>query len=131
MGKRPYNTPQWARLRAEHLEIEPLCRACRAEGRRTPADTVDHIVPISAGGAPFPGHAGLASYCHRCHSAKTARGPEAGAARTTKPRRGCNPDGTPLDPAHPWHRSPRKSLRAAPLVPHPYLQTQLDQGDSE
>jgi 5-methylcytosine-specific restriction protein A len=128
MARWPYDTPQWARLRSEHLEIEPWCRMCRVEGRRTPADTVDHIVPISAGGAPFPGHGGLASYCHRCHSAKTARGTEAGAARTTKPRRGCNPDGTPLDPAHPWHHG-RKSLRTAPMRPHTNLETQLDQGD--
>ena len=33
---------------------------------------------------------------------KTARGPEAGAVHTPKPRRGYNADGTPLDPAHPW-----------------------------
>lgn len=72
-------------------------------GRIAAANTVDHVHPISEGGAAFPGHDGLASYCAGCHSAKTARGAEAGAIKSTKPRRGCNADGTPLDPEHPWH----------------------------
>lgn len=122
MAKWPYNTAAWARLRTAHLALEPLCRACQAEGRLTTANTVDHVVAISEGGAPFPGHDGLASYCAPCHSAKTARGAEAGAIRSSKPRRGCNPDGSPLDPAHPWHR---KSLRADAKGPAAPLKTQL------
>lgn len=66
------------------------------------ANTVDHIVPVSEGGHPFPNHDGLASYCPACHSAKTARGTEAGGARSNKPRKGCDANGNPLDPAHPW-----------------------------
>ena len=122
MAKWPYNTTTWARLRAAHLSIEPLCRACHAEGRLAIANTVDHVVPISEGGSAFPGHDGLASYCAPCHSAKTARGAEAGAIRSTKPRRGCNPDGSPLDPAHPWHE---KSLRAGAQGPARDTKTQL------
>lgn len=122
MAKWPYNTATWARLRAAHLAIEPMCRGCRAEGRLTLANTVDHVVPISEGGPAFPGHDGLASYCAPCHSAKTARGAEAGAIRSTKPRRGCGPDGRPLDPAHPWHE---KSLRAVPAGPARASKTQL------
>ncbi|MBS7668869.1 hypothetical protein KIH45_03875 [Croceicoccus sp. 1NDH52] len=84
------------------------------------ADTVDHVVAINDGGPAFPGHDGLASYCTACHSRKTARGSEAGAARTTKPRRGCNPDGSPIDAAHPW----KKSLGADALRPRmvPFLE---------
>ncbi|GAB5375000.1 MAG: hypothetical protein AcusKO_14620 [Acuticoccus sp.] len=89
----------------------------------TRANTVDHVRPISEGGDPFPGHDGLASYCAACHSAKTARGVEAGAIRTRKPRRGCNPDGSPLDPSHPWNAG--KSLRADDLGPTVPLKTQL------
>lgn len=109
MADWPYSTAAWARLRAAHLALEPMCRACAVSGRIALANTVDHVVPISDGGAPFPDHDGLASYCAGCHGAKTARGSEAGAIRSTKPRKGCNPDGTPLDPAHPWSQ---KSLRA-------------------
>lgn len=115
MADWPYNTTAWARLRLAHLSIEPMCKACAAEGRLTCANTVDHVVPISEGGPAFPGHDGLASYCGPCHSAKTARGAEAGAIRSTKPRKGCNPDGSPLDPAHPWHGE--KSLRAGDSGP--------------
>lgn len=120
MAEWPYNTASWKRLRHAHLSAYPLCVGCAP--RLVPATTVDHVVPISGGGPAFPGHDGLASYCTRCHSAKTARGSEAGAIRTTKPRRGCNPDGSPLDPAHPWHG---KSLRADPAGPAPTIKTQL------
>lgn len=122
MAKWPYNTQTWARLRRAHLSVEPLCRGCHAEGRLKSADTVDHVVPISDGGPAFPGHDGLASYCGPCHSAKTARGREAGAIRSNKPRRGCNPDGTPLDPSHPWHG---QSLEADGLGPALRRKTQL------
>lgn len=87
----------------------------------TPANTVDHIKPISNGGEAFPSHDGLASYCHPCHSAKTARGAEAGAIRSTKPRKGCDVNGMPLDPEHHW----RKSLRAEPPRAAAYIQNQL------
>ena len=102
MADWPYSTARWQRLRKAHLQLEPMCRDCTAMGRLTLANHVDHIHPINDGGHPFPGHDGLASYCASCHSAKTARGTEAGAARSTGPRRGCDADGNPLDPHHPW-----------------------------
>ncbi|WP_082635044.1 HNH endonuclease [Sphingobium baderi] len=122
MANWPYNTTTWKRLRAAHLSLHPQCEGCEAMGRLTLANTVDHRVAISDGGHPFPGHDGLASYCAPCHGAKTARGSEAGAIKSTKPRKGCNPDGSPLDPAHPWSE---KSLRAEPKGPTPDLHNQL------
>lgn len=108
----PYNTRRWRVLRGSHLALYPACEGCGAMGRLTPATVVDHRTPVQAGGHPFPPHAGLASLCVSCHSHKTARGVEAGAARTSKPRKGCNPDGSPLDPSHPWHTNhEEKSLR--------------------
>ncbi|HEX8553157.1 MAG TPA: HNH endonuclease signature motif containing protein [Sphingomonas sp.] len=109
MADYPYNTSRWKALRLRQLAMHPTCEGCEAMGRLTPANTVDHRVPIKAGGAPFPGHDGLASLCGPCHGAKTARGVEAGAIRSTKPRKGCDADGKPLDPTHPWSG---KSLRA-------------------
>lgn len=116
MAKWPYNTSHWQRLRRVHLDLFPMCEDCEASGRPVLANTVDHRVPISAGGHPFPGHDGLASYCPACHGAKTARGVEAGAVRTRKPRRGCDASGQPLDAAHDWHG---KSLRAERPGPTP------------
>ena len=114
MANRIYNTARWKRLRTAHLQLSPLCIGCHGMGRIVVANTVDHVVPISAGGPAFPGHDGLASYCAACHSAKTARGTEAGAIRTQRPRKGCDANGNPLDAAHPWHAE-KKSLRAGGL----------------
>lgn len=114
MAAWPYNTGQWARLRKIKLDAEPLCQPCKAAGRMTTANTVDHNHPISDGGPAFPGLDGLTAMCAPCHSAKTARGSEAGAVRTTRalrPRKGCDASGRPTDPSHPWNE---KSLRADP-----------------
>lgn len=113
MANWPYNTAAWKRLRDAHLRLEPLCRGCKEIGRGpVPANTVDHVRPVRDGGPAFPDHDGLASYCAACHSAKTARGVEAGAVRSSKPRRGCDANGNPLDPAHPWHAENRSELTA-------------------
>lgn len=113
MADWPYNTARWQRLRTLKLRTDPMCEACTTAGRIEVANTVDHRVPISAGGATFPALDGLASLCPSCHGAKTARGSEAGAVRTKRalqPRKGCDANGNPLDPSHPWSG---KSLPAA------------------
>ena len=102
MAKWPYDTPEWRALRKRKLASRFNCQDCIDRGTRTKANVVDHVIAISQGGDPFPPLDGLRSLCARCHNAKTARGAEAGAVRTSKPRKGCNPDGTPLDRAHPW-----------------------------
>ncbi|WP_170005029.1 HNH endonuclease [Pseudopontixanthobacter vadosimaris] len=121
MAEWPYNTGNWKRLRKAHLSAFPFCEGCKAMGKlHVIANTVDHLHPISDGGNPFPGHDGLRSYCPACHSAKTARGREAGAVRSAKPRRGCDADGNPLDAAHPW-----KSLKAEGRRAPGFLHNQL------
>lgn len=62
----------WRRLRAEILRGEPLCRVCRRAGRDVPAEVVDHIVPMAAGGERLD-PANLQPLCARCHNVKTAR----------------------------------------------------------
>lgn len=113
MAKWPYSTAQWQRLRMLKLCTTPLCEDCERAGQLTQANHVDHRVPMSSGGPAFPPLDGLASLCAPCHSAKTARGAEAGAVRTTKPRKGCSPDGMPLDTGHPWHARPVEHPSAA------------------
>lgn len=102
MAKWPYNTKAWQTLRTVKLQRDPLCEECELIGRLIAANVVDHRKAISQGGEPFPELDGLASLCAPCHNAKTARGAEAGAVRTAKPRKGCSPDGLPLDRRHPW-----------------------------
>jgi 5-methylcytosine-specific restriction enzyme A len=129
MAKWPYNTARWQRLRKVHLSMFPLCEECEGIGELQAAQAVDHRKPISDGGEPFPSHNGLASLCYRCHSAKTARGVEAGAFKTKKPRKGCSIDGQPLDRKHPWH--PKKSLRAGIGGPTPYQRIELIEVESD
>jgi 5-methylcytosine-specific restriction endonuclease McrA len=57
----------WARARAAQLKREPWCRLCREErDRLVEATEVDHIVPISQGGAKFAA-SNLRSLCDGCH----------------------------------------------------------------
>jgi 5-methylcytosine-specific restriction protein A len=132
MAEWPYNTARWKRLRNLHLSLHPLCLDCREIGIVTLASVVDHVHAISNGGAAFPAHEGLRSLCPSCHSQKTARGPEAGAVRTTrarKPRKGCNADGAPIDPRHPWNA--QKSLKAGPTETATNKNLELVQGGSD
>lgn len=48
-----------------HLRLEPNCRGCGS-----PAEEVDHIRPLSRGGAMFD-HANAQSLCKGCHDVKT------------------------------------------------------------
>jgi 5-methylcytosine-specific restriction endonuclease McrA len=68
--KREHPLPSgWRKLRQMVLAEEPLCRACRAEGKVTPASEVDHVVPRSRGGRTE--HANLQPLCAEHHRAKT------------------------------------------------------------
>ncbi len=102
MAEWPYSTARWQRLRKLKLAEEPRCQGCLPH-RLTIASHVDHLHAISDGGDAFPSLDGLRSLCLPCHSAKTARGPEAGAIKTSKPQRGCDSNGVPLAPNHPWN----------------------------
>ncbi|MDO8616860.1 MAG: HNH endonuclease [Dehalococcoidia bacterium] len=59
--------PDWRKVRDAYIAEHPLCEKCGA-----PAQQVDHIIPISRGGARLD-PAGLESLCRSCHSRKTAQ----------------------------------------------------------
>ena len=61
-------------LRPAQLLLEPFCRTCAQQGRRTPATDVDHIRDHKGDWALFIDRTNLQSLCHACHSAKTMRG---------------------------------------------------------
>lgn len=67
--ERPSSRP-WARMRAETLSADPLCRLCRLEGRIAEATEVDHIVPLWAGGSNDA--ANRQGLCHDHHAEKTS-----------------------------------------------------------
>ena len=63
-------TRRWQRYRLIYLRQNPLCRACRAEGRTTAATVVDHIKPVNQGGA-FWDADNHQPMCEPCHNRKT------------------------------------------------------------
>lgn len=66
-----YQSTVWRKLRLVKLEQQPLCEECLKRDRHTPAQIVDHIVPIDRGGAPLD-LKNLQSLCNR-HNSKSAR----------------------------------------------------------
>ncbi|MYN11781.1 HNH endonuclease [Pusillimonas sp. TS35] len=94
----PLNSAQWQNLRATVINEEPLCRYCSAQGWIVSATDVDHI----SGDPSDNRRENLQSLCHECHSKKTAA--DHGKAVSW----GCDVNGMPLDPAHPWNKE--KSL---------------------
>lgn len=87
------NGGAWQKLRASVLAGEPLCRHCTARGLTVPATDVDH-----RDGNPGNNEAeNLQPLCHECHSRKTA------ADHGKNVHQGCDTEGMPLDPAHPWN----------------------------
>jgi 5-methylcytosine-specific restriction endonuclease McrA len=46
-----YNSTGWRKTRAYYLAQYPLCEVSLAEGRTVPGEVIDHIIPISVGGA--------------------------------------------------------------------------------
>jgi 5-methylcytosine-specific restriction endonuclease McrA len=51
------------------LTMHPTCAVCERAGRVTQATTVDHVVPVSRGGADDPDN--FQSMCDPCHAVKT------------------------------------------------------------
>lgn len=67
-----YQSRKWRSLRSLKLQQTPLCEQCGRKGILTPAQMVDHIVPINKGGAPLD-LGNLQSLCNKCHAAKSAK----------------------------------------------------------
>jgi 5-methylcytosine-specific restriction protein A len=94
-----YDTRNWARLRRAKLEQEPFCRHCAKRGKLVVAHVVDHIVPMSKGGEPYPPLEGLQSLCERCHNSKSSQETKRGNFLL----RGFSADGLPIDTKHPFY----------------------------
>ena len=88
------NTAAWQKLRAVVLAERPLCEHCVARGIVSLATDVDH----RDGDPSNNERSNLSSLCHACHSRKTARDHGKRVAY------GCDVNGVPLDPSHPWRR---------------------------
>lgn len=67
-----YHSPRWRRTSKQYRKENPICKHCKDKGFVTPADVVDHIVPIQEGGEIFDLE-NFQSLCHPCHNSKTAK----------------------------------------------------------
>jgi 5-methylcytosine-specific restriction endonuclease McrA len=93
-----YDRRLWRdRIRPQYLAAHPLCEHCLRRGITRAAAHVDHIKPIEDGGAPTA-EDNLQALCVQCHSRKTMI-ENGGKVRSL----GCDVNGMPLDPAHPWN----------------------------
>ena len=84
---------QWRAIRQMVLDREPLCRYCKARGIVTPATEVDHIHRDTSDNRLEA----LQPLCKSCHSEKTAAEVEG------RMMKGCDVNGWPIDPRHPWN----------------------------
>lgn len=66
-----YRSRKWRKVRAEWIKIEPLCVHCLEEGKHTPGDVVDHVIPISVDPTLSLDGDNLQTLCAKCHSVKT------------------------------------------------------------
>jgi 5-methylcytosine-specific restriction enzyme A len=89
---------RWRKRRALQLTEHPLCRLCMdVRGRVTAATVADHVTPHRGDPVLFDGP--LQSLCAACHSAWKQQ------QETTGHIRGCDVNGMPLDPNHPWRKT--------------------------
>ena len=96
----PLNSAAWARLRAQVLAEEPLCRHCAALGLVVPATDVDHIRNGEGDYSDDNRRENLQPLCHECHSRKTRAEMNGGELVLA----GCDTHGRPTDPNHHWNR---------------------------
>ena len=68
-----YDSRKWKdRVRLSKINRDPLCEICLQRDEFIKATEVDHIKPVSAGGAPYDMD-NLQSLCSSCHSRKSAK----------------------------------------------------------
>jgi 5-methylcytosine-specific restriction protein A len=67
-----YSYADWKKARIQHLIKNPLCVQCEKEGRLTPANVVDHIIPHRGDKKLFWDKDNWQSLCKSCHDKKTA-----------------------------------------------------------
>ena len=102
------NGAAWRKLRAYVLRGEPLCRHCTARGLTMAATEVDHRDDDPSNNELV----NLMPLCKPCHSRKTARDMGRSVREASM---GCDAQGMPLDPSHPWHK-PASAVLVCPAA---------------
>ena len=87
---------RWQKARAAFLLAHPCCVMCEQMGRLSPATVVDHIRPHRGDRTLFWDRANWQPLCKAHHDGAKQQ------AEKGRGLRGCDADGVPLDPRHPW-----------------------------
>lgn len=90
---------KWRSARAKFLGEHPLCVRCLAAKRTTAATVVDHITPHRGDLDLFWDRKNWQPLCKPCHDGGKQAEEKGGGPI------GCDEDGIPLDPKHPWNRA--------------------------
>ena len=99
MKKRhPLYDYQWQKLRKQYLQAHALCVECYKQNKVVAATVIDHIVPHKGNLELFYDEGNYQALCTNCHSSHKQRFEKTGRIK------GCDKDGTPIDPNHPWNR---------------------------
>ena len=92
-----YKRKQWLAIAAHQMQIEPLCRFCKARNIVTAATVCDHINPDKSTWEKF--HAGpFQSLCKPCHDRHKQSQERLGFSTEV------GLDGWPVDGMHPANR---------------------------
>lgn len=68
-----YASTSWRKLRRSKLARDPLCEVCMAQGRRTPATIVHHLIELRVDYSRGLEYDNLQSICQACHNAEHNR----------------------------------------------------------
>ena len=61
----------WNRFSKRFRQANPLCAHCLEQGRTTPSQMVDHIVPLHVAPEKRLDESGCQALCNACHAVKT------------------------------------------------------------
>ena len=91
---------KWQKYRAGYLRSHPLCSMHMKRGLVVEATVVDHIKPHKGDQALFWDPANHQALCKACHDSHKKRFEISGVEV------GCDVNGMPIDPHHPWNQQP-------------------------
>ena len=64
-----YRSKRWTAVRKGYIMKHPICERCKAIGLTTQGHVLDHVIPISQGGAVWTKENWM-TLCHECHNWK-------------------------------------------------------------